>query len=98
MELDLITYDFLSQVDVKELAHICYFSDVSNDYVDHCADNGSFEFKYSAPVRPEFLSTLDNEDKEVFIDLILNNDNAIKKAYENLIDCDCDDIEYLEVA
>lgn len=97
MSLDLITYDFLSQVDVKELAHICYFSDVSNKYIDYCADNCSWKFKNSEPVRPEFLSTLDSEDKEVFIDLILNNDNAIKKAYENLIDCD-DDIEYLEVA
>lgn len=87
-----INHDFLSQCSVQELANICYFSDVSNKYVDYCSEFSSFRFV--SPVRVEFLSTLTNQDKEFFIELILSNSKAIDKAYEWLIDCDYE----LEVA
>jgi len=82
-----INHDFLSQCSVQELANICYFSNVSNKYVDYCGDNCSFEFRFSSPVRKEFLDTLDSQDKEFFIELILSDSKAIDKAYEWLIDC-----------
>lgn len=83
-----INHDFLSQCSVQELANICYFSNVSNKYVDYCAENKGFEFKYSSPVRVEFLNTLDSQDKEFFIELILSDSKAIDKAYDWLIDYD----------
>lgn len=88
-----INHDFLSQCSVQELANICYFSDVSNEYVDYCSEFSGFRFV--SPVRTEFLSTLTNQDKEFFIELILSNSKAIDKAYEWLFDCD---LEVLEVA
>lgn len=92
--LDLINNVFLTQVDVKELANICYFSSVSNKYIDYCADNCGSEFRFTSPIRAEFLNTLSANDKEFFINLILSNDKAIDKAYEWLFDCDYE----LEVA
>jgi hypothetical protein len=96
MSLDLINADFLRKIDIKEIATICCFSPVSNDYIDYCADNCSSEFRFTSPVRKEFLSTLNADDKEFFIDLILSNDKTIKKAYEWIFDCD--EVECLEVA
>lgn len=89
MSLDLINNDFLSQVDVKELANICYFSD-SNKYIDYCSDNKGFEFRFSSPIRAEFLNTLNDQDKKALIEIILSSPKAIQKAYEWLFDCDAD--------
>lgn len=94
MSLDLINADFLSQVSTNELATICCFSSVSNEYIDYCSQNCSSEFRFSSPIRKEFLDTLSSDDKEFFINLILSNDKAIDKAYEWFIDCDYE----LEVA
>ncbi len=87
--MSIINYDSLAQCDVKELANICYFSD-SNKYVDYCSDNKGFEFRFSSPVRAEFLNTLNAQDKEAFIALILSSPKAIQKAYEWLVDYDYD--------
>jgi hypothetical protein len=89
MSIDLINAELLNDYSVSRLAEICYFNKTtSNKYIDYCADNCSFEFRFEKPIRKEFLVTLDSQDKEFFIDLILNSESAMKDVFEGLCDCD----------
>lgn len=87
---ELINAELLAQeYTVQRLAEICYFNkETSNQYIEYCAKQGSWSFRYSAPVNPEFTKTLDNTDKEFFIKLILDSESACKYVYEDLADCD----------
>ncbi len=91
MSTDLINAELLNDCSVSRLAEICFFNkDTSNQYIDYCSENKGFEFQFTYPIKTAFLSTLTQDDKEVFINMILDSESAMNDVYQDLCDCDYD--------